>query len=291
MKRTYKVKYKGRKYKVGLMDKLYIEGIKLILRVKRLKRRIFFLFTPSNFKLYILLTLLWGIWAGISYYWGEAYNAPEIYTIYDVLWEIKNDYFSSVVLALFIAVFTELEAYKRKIKIQHDLYVTSMSKFKHIFMPFLGMELYHYMPYYNSICLDDTLEYIERCKIDNLNFAEKEFKLGLEGILEQLDKIESARMSNSIIGIHKDALGYSIQYCRDKVRKYLLECNSIIDAKNIAMNLAEDLFVIVADIRRPWRWDVDNNNKILSILDKYEENGIKRHFYYGMHLYGHKFKD
>lgn len=43
-------------------------------------------------------------------------------------------------------------------------------------------------------------------------------------------------------------------------------------------------------MRRPWRWDIKNNVRILLILDKYKENNIKNNFYYKMHLLGHVFK-
>ena len=283
-----KVKYKGDTYSVNILDKVKIEGIKALLLAKRIKRRLF-LMIPKNFVLYLGLTFCWVLCGIFTYYVGGDYKAPEAYTVKDVMWELKNSYFSSVVLALFIAGYSQNSGYKKRMEAQHDFYVDSMMTFDHLFKTFIGNEVYHYMPFYNRECLKDTLEYIKELEVKECEFSIEEFKINLEEIVDQLEKIEYERRNNNIIGMHKERLGDEIQESKKLIRQKLKQCNNLDVSKNAAEEIADSLFYIIADIRRPWRWDVDNDKKILSLLAKYEENGIQSDFYYSMHLYGHKF--
>ena len=284
-----KVKYKGDLYSVNILDKIKIEEIKLLLLAKRIKRRIF-LIIPENLILYLILTLCWIFWGLISYHIGIKFKSPEPYMVKDVIWELKNSYFSSVVLALLISGYSQISGYKKRIEIQHDFYTDVISKFDNLFKTFIGSEVYHYMPFYNYICLKDTLEYIEKCEEKDCKFSIIEFITNLEEIFEQLEKIEYERRHNSIVGMNKQSLDYHIQQGKDFIRKELKACETFEQAKEIVQNLSNSLFYIISDIRRPWRWDIENDKKILEILANYEENNIKEDFYYKMHLYGHKFK-
>lgn len=62
-------------------------------------------------------------------------------------------------------------------------------------------------------------------------------------------------------------------------------------AMEVINQLECSLFYIVADLRRPWRWDIENDKKILRLLAKYQQNEIENDFYYNMHLNGHQFKE
>ena len=54
-------------------------------------------------------------------------------------------------------------------------------------------------------------------------------------------------------------------------------------------DISSKLLYIVAELRRPWRWDAENNIKILKMLNENEDNGIEEDFYYSMHLNGFNF--
>lgn len=148
-----RVKYRQDKYVVNLIDKIQIEWIKLILRIKRVKRRIFS-FVPQNITLYIILTIFWGIFAVFTYYWGKRYYFPEAYGIKNMLWELKNSFFTSVILAMLIAIYSQNTGYKKSLQIQHNLYVDTMRTFEQVYKQFIGAELYNYMPFYNQECLE-----------------------------------------------------------------------------------------------------------------------------------------
>lgn len=285
----YKVKYKGYIYSVNVLDKWKIEWIKCVLVIKRIKRRII-LFIPENIALYILLTLCWMVFGVISYFLGVRYKNPDSYTIIDVVWELKNSYFTSVILALLIAGYSQNLGHKRKLEIQHNFYVDTMREFENLFQPFVKNELCYYMPFYNSICLGDTLQFVEQCEEKDFKDAVVEFKMSLKSILSWLDEVDREMRDDNIIGMHKQRLGADIQYAKILINHGLREIMNFKQVKDAMRSISDLLFRIVADIRRPWRWDAENNEKILRLLAGYEENHIEDEFYFHMHLYGHKFE-
>lgn len=277
----YTVKYKQEKYKVTLKNKVKIELIKFLLLIKRIVRR-GRLLIPHNLKMYILLTICWGLYGILIYFSGKIYNFPKIYTIYDTIWELKNSYFTSIILALFIGGYTQIENYKEKMSAQHEFYTDALFCFNKLFFPILRNEVLHYSAFYNDICLKDTLNHISTRKIGP--FSEKELNDIAEDLFIQLDKIEDARKNNRIVGMHKERLRDYIDQAKKMLKKY----NKKMSIKDIS-EIAYPLYFIIADLRRPWRWDINNNIKILNYLNENPENGIEQDFYYKMHLNGHKF--
>lgn len=283
-----KIRYKRNIYRVSLCDKIEIEKIKIVLLVKRILRRLYMLI-PKNIVLYFVLTLCWVFWGIISYYLGKKYIHPECYALQDVLWELKNSYFTSVVLALMIAGYTQNLEYKKKIVDQHDFYVDVLHKFNCLFRQFIADEMFNYFAFYNELCLENTLDYIEKYTIEEGDFSTDEFKCDLKDILEQLEKIEQEEKSKNFIGSHEPDLIIDIDYTKDIIKRVLMQEVDFELALNSIPSIASNLLDIVSAIRRPWRWDVENDIKILRILASYEQNNIKNDFYYGMHLYGHEF--
>lgn len=275
------VKYKQEKYKVTLKNKFKITLIKYLLLIKRVVRR-GRLLIPHNLKMYILLTICWGIYGILIYFVGNIYK--DSYTIYDVIWDLKNSYFTSIILALFIGGYTQIENYKERMSVQHDFYTDALSCFNNLFFPILGDEISNYYIFYNDICLKKTLNYITNKKM--MHLSKTELDNIADDLFIQLNKIEDARKNNRIIGMHKERLRDYI----DKAKKALKKYNPKMSIKDID-DISYFLYCIIADIRRPWRWDIDNNIKILSYLNENPENGIEQNFYYRMHLIGHKFPD
>lgn len=284
-----KVKYKKEIYVVSLVDKLKIEWTKLVLLLKRIKRRVF-VFIPKNTALYVILTIFWILFGIFSYHVGVRYNAPEPYKVKDVLWELKNSYFTSVVLALLITGYSQNAGYKKRLYVQHNLYVDTMHLFGCIFEQFIGTELYHYMPFYNDKCLRDTWKYIESNPLEQKEFSSEAFKGNLDEVLDGIQKVENEVRNLNVLGMHKEKIEECLQEAKRILKKGIREELELEKAKDVIQKLDHCLFYIVADLRRPWRWDIENDKKILSILARYEQNGIQEDFYYSMHLYGHKFK-
>ena len=285
---NFKIRHRGVSYRVNFCDKAKIDKIKIVLLIKRILRRLNMLI-PKNIVLYFVLTLCWAAFGIISYYLGKEYMHLVSYTLQDVIWELKNSYFTSVILTLMIAGYSQNSEYKKKIEMQHDFYVDVMCKFDCLFRQFIGEEMQYYFPFYNEVCLENTLDYIEQCTIKDCDFSIDGFNCDLKEILEQLEKIEQEVKNNNIIGIHKQDFIYKINHTKDMVKQELRQNMDFNQAKKKTQSIASNLLDIVSDIRKPWRRDVENDIKILRILASYEQNDIKNDFYYSMHLYGHEF--
>ena len=114
----YTVKYQEEEFQVTLKNKIKIEKIKAFLLLKRIIRKGRILI-PDNLKMYVLLTMCWILYGAVVYFCGKIYKPTTSYRICDVIWELKNSYFTSVILAIFIGGYNKIENYKEKIVIQH----------------------------------------------------------------------------------------------------------------------------------------------------------------------------
>lgn len=278
------VKYKQQKYKVSLLEAIHVLGIKTILFIKRNVRRAKIVI-PQNALLYMLLSACWVCFGVFTYYFGQVYKAPDSYTIVNVIWDLKNPYFTSVVLALFITGYNQVVGYKEKLIQQHDFYCKCMEVFDDIFVPFIEDKRYNYMVFYNNLCLESTISYIMNevlWNAERLNAVQE----SIDEILEFLKYVDDKRKNKCILGVKSEYLEYEIEFAQKQLKDF-----KKLDTLDAAMEAFEDvtwsLMCVVDDLRRPWRWDIDNNLKILKILDKKESNEIKEDFYYNMHLYGY----
>lgn len=110
----YAVKYQEEEFQVTLKNKIKIEKIKAFLLLKRIIRKGQILI-PDNLKMYVLLTMCWILYGAVVYFGGKIYKPTTSYRICDVIWELKNSYFTSVILAIFIGGYNKIENYKEKI--------------------------------------------------------------------------------------------------------------------------------------------------------------------------------
>lgn len=241
---------------------------------------------PKNLRMYILLSFCWSMYGIIVYYCGIVFRKQLDYKISDVVWELKNSYFTSVILAIFISSYGQIEKYKDKLSVQHTFYTDMMWCFEKIFTPYIDAMVCYYCPFYNEKCLYGTLEYIEKnVKVDFFEYDNADEII--EDIFLALNKVEEAAKNNRIVGIYsKENLEDLVEQTRKALKKCSKDrCMNLENLKDISRNL----LYIVAELRRPWRWDVENNIKILKMLNENENNGIEKDFYYSMHLNGFNF--
>lgn len=221
------VHYQGGKYKVSFKDKLKIVRIKLVLNAKRIVRRMR-VFVPQNMVLYLIVTFCWLLFAIVTYYFGKNYiyidnvdNEGVKYTVLNTIWELKNSYFTSVVLVLFITSYNQNRGYKDKLLSQHLFYVDSMHDFEQLFKPLIKDELANYMPFYNDKTFDATLHFIKaEGLINNLN--REEFEIIIDNILLRLEMIDGERRKGNIIGMHDKSLSddiYNVKKALNQLKK------------------------------------------------------------------------
>lgn len=283
------VKYKGQIYKVRLKDKLSIILIKVILCIKRNYRKIRSLI-PENISLYLLLTFVWAIYALSNIILYKYMDNKK--NIVDIILELKNSYFSSVILAFIMTSYNENYRHKEKLLQQHVFYVDTMDRFENLFTVFLGDEINQYMIFYTEQTLDDTFEYIEELcnqKLDNFLHSDK-FKDSLKKLIKYLNEEKKLKIRQHYINIDNQKLESLFDSLTD-LDGYLDE--NVKDCQFLLQQLHEialAMMEIINDLRVPWRKDIKNDIRILKILEKNNAKYITSDFYFNMILHGHSFK-
>ena len=289
MKNKYTVSYKKVKYKVTLIDKLVIEKIKSILLIKRILRNSKRIFIDHN-KHFFYLLLLWVVFGFFTYLFGVKFRDPS-YSILDVAWELKNSFFSSFIITWFINIYNNEYNYRKKLWEQHEFYVDTMSCFEKIFEPFVGEHIYYYHAFYNSICYENTIDYIHNIEIDRQ--CKRELIGKIKNILAQLKTINYEIKNNNIYKADTHYLIYKIPDIIIDLNELLnyLKLKKIIvdDVFTKISKITMDLFKITEELRIPWRQDIENNIIILQRLSPNTENEIERAHYYNLLLNGYSF--
>lgn len=283
-----KITYRRRKYDVSIIDAFHIQKEKQMLFLKRQKRRLKLLFCKQDLVLYFLITLFWVAFGVIIYLFSKyAMNVElQYYSVKNVLWDLAEPWFSSVILSFVIGAYNRISEHKRKINAQHYIYVTAMSDFQHIIDRFLGEERLHYHPLYSAKCLDDTIDYIKRNTEHSEFQLDKEMIVDLQIIIERLGKIEKEVGTGNIIFLHNQYILYSIEDAKRKIREILVSGN--IQLEDI-FELLREFLRILNGLRQPWRVDINRKIHILRRLNKNQNNEILDDFYYKMLLIGHPF--
>ena len=217
-----KVRYEGEKYQASLTDKLYIDFWKFILFLKRQKRRIKILLSKKDICFYIIITLIWIGFGTFTYIFGQGYKATEKhpYRIVDVIWELKNSYFTSVVLAFSVSVINKIRDYKKKIRVQHYFYVDAMHDFEKVLYHFIGSAIQHYHPLYCQKTLDVTVDFLE--KKDNILSEDEDIILSVDTILKRLDAIETAIKDDDIVITNSYSTLCLIEEAREEINRLVL---------------------------------------------------------------------
>jgi len=162
-----KVSFEGRKYYANLEDGVFILVAKAKLFLKRQKRRAKLLLRKEDIALYLIITFFWIVFGVLMYAIGQYQVASKtgMYSIGDVLWDLKEAYFTSVILAFVIGAHSRIVSFRKAIRAQHEIYVSAMRDFNRLFEPFVGREKQHYHAFYCDV------SYKYRYKEKNYSFA------------------------------------------------------------------------------------------------------------------------
>lgn len=279
------VKYEGVSYKVEFKDKIYIMLIEMMLLLKRGWRRIRNLIL-DNLLLLFLLTFAWTIFVFFVYIWGIYYYQERIYTPVEIMWDFKGSYFTSVILMHFTNSYNKISIYKSKIRKQNVIYMETLECFDELYRDFVGDHKLYYIIFYCKKCVNSTIKYIERQNYSEINY--ESIKNAIDKVIYQLNKVEKAFEMDDVVGGHE----YTIEFI-SIARNKMTDLKKVdITVEKIVKELCDISYVllnIVEDLRRPWRWDMNLNLKILNILNKNKDNKISEDFYYGMLLNGYNF--
>lgn len=278
----FTVRYKGEKYKTTLKGIIQIGLIKLKLWIKRQYRRFCILFSKNSF-MYLIILIAWVIFSIITYIWGRSYKAEAgiTYRYLDVLWDLKNPFFSSIILSILINAYNSAADYRKKLNAQYYLYIDTIHAFDSLLYGFLGKRIIHFLPLYNSKCLEDAKKYIHENKtFDKSKISSDAMRCSINA----LDKLEESITHDRIIGIkHKNDILRTISERKDTLNEY--KKFSGISQGSFEI-LLDDLLFLVALTHFPWIRDIKDDYRILTILNENEKNRISKDFYFSMTLNG-----
>ncbi len=281
----FKIKYKRIKYKVGIKDKISITMIKIIICIKRNLRRIKMLI-PENIWLYLILTITWVLFGIINYYFYLAYNYQK--SILDIVVELKNSYFTTVIIAIVLNVYNSNFNHRKKLINQHEFYVDTMRIFENIFDGLIGNDKYHYLVFYNNLCLTDTINYIKRkTKKDIENWlSSTEYKNNIEELIEYIPKIKDYLKIDINLANEEAYYINNLENELKELKNYACTADNYLKKINI---ITYYMIKLIDILREPWRKDLKYDLKILQIIEKNNADIIKNDFYYSMLIYGHDF--
>jgi len=282
------IKYEERKYKVSLLDYLFVQWNKTMLIFKRQFRRLSILFCKQDILLYSVITLLWVIFGIGKYVVGQSFvatlDAP--YTINHVLWELVEAWFSSVILSFVFSAYTRFSEYKQKIQAQHYTYVSTMNDFEAVLGRFIGDEKNKYHPLYCEKCLEDTTVFLRKASIHTPILDNNDFVIELQKITDRVEKLEEEIKTERLVFVDVPLTSDDIDQLNHLMYEVLL--NRYMDTDSLIQYL-RICYIIVDKLRQPWRRDEETKMVILERLNKYPENKIIDDFYYKMLLQGHPF--
>mgnify|MGYP003278109294 CR=1 FL=1 len=279
------IKYKNNDYDVSIKDKVFIIAIKSNLYIKRCIRKIRAMI-PENINLYLFLTGLWIVFGVCNYYFYSAFDYRK--SVLDVFIELKNTYFTTVILAMVMNIYNINFNYHNNLVRQHEFYVDTMNIFENVFGNLLGDEKHKYIVFYSDLCLKNTLDYVKKINKQDISklLNSKEFQNDLEELIEYINRIRyyfnSAKYFGKINNYALNSLEKKLKNLKNNLN------NPDTYLKNID-DIAYSLCNIINILREPWRKDIESDIKIFKIIEKNNADCIKADFYYNMLVYGHDF--
>jgi len=281
-----KVSFEGSKYYANFEDGIFILAAKAKLFLKRQKRRAKLLLRKEDLALYLIITFFWIVFGILTYAIGQYQVASKtgMYSIGDVVWDLKEAYFTSVILAFVVGAHSRIIGYRKAIRAQHEIYVSAMRDFDRLFEPFVGSEKRHYFAFYCDLCLRQSIACVNKdfaIKVTDNDTWTSIFVC----ISDRLGSVKEEFSKDNIV-MNSSNLEY-VLYIMDETTKRINDL-MLFDSlnKEEIIDISRKLMWIIDYLREPWRADIKVKTAILKRLDKYSENEIASRFYYKMLLFG-----
>lgn len=291
MKTKFGVRYDKKIDITALMEMLYVFVMLIYLPWKgiwiRVKHGI-----PRSTKLYLYITGLWFVFGCVSYKLSGYFGKTE-YSYLDLVWDLKNSYFTSVLIAMAIKIFNENSEYNSKIAKQYKIYNELIWDSDMLFSFFITEK----KSYERIVCLNKKIFYdrnnlnniLEYFKLNEKEIVKKtfdsiEFIKLVKVVLYDLDEIEKNLGKNVFIDVNEEKLYDWIKTIKKQIKKIDSNSISICDAIDWMILLSDYLYLIIDEIRSPGRWDFVTRNKISVILEKYNF-GVKNNHNRGIFIY------
>lgn len=249
----------------------------------------------SYLKNILLIIPLWTIYAFAVYYIEQKNGHFD--TLLSITWDARKEIFSTVFLVGISSVVTNYRRDKGKYRIQHNIYKEVMSALSEI-----CKELIHYIyndfskdqiPYWPLYYCDDIYKEItERCREPinktNSSFSLDRLKLSLTKAGQQIGELtryndngllldcDYCKLDEIIGNVSKELT--NIEY--DFIQADLPKTNT---ASVRLMSFAEESYGLLEIIRYPWRRDIKDKIRILSIIEE-ENPKVEKNYYHSAYI-------
>lgn len=273
-----KVNYRGQKRECSFKDKLFVESIKLKLHIRRNVRRIKIVISKSDLIFYLMIIILWAIFAGVTTQIDKAISGV-CKSFFETVWDLRNSLFSSVILAFAISSFNKIKDYKKAIRLQHYVYVDTMADFEGIINALSPSAIWlHFHPFYNDKCYEITEEYLKSEGIA-IDISNNELLLAIDVIQNRIEYIEREIKAGNLKIRDEEMIILYISSAKKTCSRMILKNDN-----EEFWKLLREMYIIVEELRFIWRKDESDNSKIISKLAKYDKNDIYNQFYERMFL-------
>lgn len=268
-----KVKYRKSYYKTNLKTKINIEFLKTVLLFNRLKRfikRIFLYNIPNIITIIFIFIIL-----SVIIYLGIRLN--EYVNFLVGLWDLKDILITNVILILFVTTYNSEKLRHDSLKLQFGIYYSLMVEAEYYILDLLKILDYSFT---NSIYIDEENYDIFHSQIKNLpnNIKLTYSNKKLQNILLYMNK-KFVKKLNFLLKNAENFIGVNPEMIYDVIFENLDE--EIHDLENMNINninsqflkkyilsISGTLYLLIANYRRPWRWDIGIDKKIRKLLVK-----------------------
>lgn len=269
-----KIKRASSIYKVNFYWGIRIKMLEFILFLKRNKRRLKIL--KKYLKNTLVSAILLSIYLIIVYFLGKSIKG---YSFSECIWESKELIFTTLVLAIAIPYYDAMKNRRKKLENQLYDYFGAYSYCTYIMTSFnklIGVDGYYNMLWDNDKNYEyyhDVLKSEKEGKIIYNKNTISELNQGIKSLEKSFDKIVKSIKNGSYIGVENQTYSYNdfVNIVLEKCKTLTKSLNGATYKKALMKKMIEinaDFHGLLADIRRPWRWDRKIDKKIDNIILK-----------------------
>ena len=269
-----KIKYKGQTFSVSRQSALRIWGWRTLLDIKRTKRLIWRM--GKNSLLSIFTLFLWGIYLGTTYLVGKSTHMF-CGSFYQYLWESRTALFTSVILVWILAIWNGEKSHHICLLKQHSLYSEALYNFQNLIeccwkslqisieppRSFLYTQDRSHMAWEYLTHVKRPINFSRSIADDTIN----QMQWHIHICRLTIEHLKVALEHGEIIGSHpSDSLDaiFEITSLLDRLEK--VHPDTFENLQSTVIELLNNSHRLIADCRRPWRWDENTDYNILKIL-------------------------
>lgn len=270
------VKYQDASYKINFKDGIKIYKMQLYLLYKRLGRFIKRIIILN--KQLLLFSILLIFFISIFIIYGMITNK---YTSYlNGLWDFKDTIITSIIIVFFMNTITSEKARHDNLVSQYWTYYSLSADFENYLnrlLNLLNINSYSDFIFLTNVHYDTFIKYLNDAS--NIKIVSNDYNCNAieyisfinNNLLSLLKDVKNQISLNAIEGF-TDTISDTFDYCINCITDYTFKFQNI-DENDLKLKLLNYIhfityvfYRIVANYRRPWRWDFEINQEIRFLL-------------------------